>query len=47
MNPYNGFWDITGPKQDVHEKKITHLRQGLVGSMLNVTGVDEVTYVQK
>ena len=48
MNQYNGFWDITGPKQDkLSQEKITHLRHGLVGSMLNVTGVDEVTYVQK
>jgi beta-glucosidase len=48
MNQYNGFWDITGPKQDkLSQEKITHLKQGLVGSMLNVTGVDEVTYVQK
>ena len=43
MNQYNGFWDITGPKQDkLSQEKITHLRHGLVGSMLNVTGVDEV-----
>ena len=43
-----GFGILQGPKQDkLSQEKITHLRQGLVGSMLNVTGVDEVTYVQK
>ncbi len=48
MNQYNCFWDVTGPKQDkLSQEKIAHLRQGLVGSMLNVTGVEEVTYVQK
>ncbi len=49
MNQYNGFWDVTGPvpKESSAAKKYEHLKTGLVGSMLNVTGVDEVRKVQK
>lgn len=49
MNQYNGFWDVTGPvPQDGDAAdKYQHLKEGLVGSMLNVRGVEEVRKVQK
>ncbi|PHS52514.1 MAG: beta-glucosidase BglX [Lutibacter sp.] len=49
MNQYNGFWDVTGPVPDEGDaaNKYTHLKKGLVGSMLNVFGVEEVRKVQK
>ncbi|MGB6267994.1 MAG: glycoside hydrolase family 3 N-terminal domain-containing protein, partial [Olleya sp.] len=49
MNQYNGFWDVTGPvpKDGDQAKKYDHLRQGYVGSMLNVRGVKDVKAVQK
>ncbi len=49
MNQYNGFYDVTGPSPvDGDSKtKYDHLKNGLVGSMLNVRGVKEVRAVQK
>lgn len=49
MNQYNGFWDLTGPAPEAGNaaKKYDHLRQGYVGSMLNVRGVEDVRKVQK
>ncbi|WP_340203057.1 beta-glucosidase BglX [Ascidiimonas sp. W6] len=49
MNQYNGFWDVTGPapKEGDAEKKYEDLRNGLVGSMLNVRGVEQVRAIQK
>ncbi|MBE9489345.1 MAG: beta-glucosidase BglX [Bacteroidetes bacterium] len=49
MNQYNGFWNVTGPtpKEGDAAKKYEHLKTGLVGSMLNVRGVEEVRKVQK
>ncbi|WP_298238522.1 beta-glucosidase BglX [uncultured Algibacter sp.] len=49
MNQYNGFWDVTGPAPEGGnaETKYKHLRNGWVGSMLNVRGVKEVRAVQK
>lgn len=49
MNQYNGFWDVTGPVPSDGDaaNKYEHLRNGLVGSMLNVRGVEEVRKVQK
>ncbi len=49
MNQYNGFWDVTGPTPDEGDaaKKYEHLRSGMVGSMLNVQGTEEVRKVQK
>jgi len=49
MNQYNGFWNVTGPapSEGDAEKKYEHLRTGMVGSMLNVRGVEEVRKVQK
>ncbi|XLS28408.1 beta-glucosidase BglX [Flavobacteriaceae bacterium M23B6Z8] len=49
MNQYNGFWDVTGPAPEGGnaEKKYEDLRNGLVGSMLNVRGAKEVRAIQK
>lgn len=49
MNQYTGFWEVTGPAPDKGDqaKRYKQLKEGLVGSMLNVTGVDEVRKVQK
>lgn len=49
LNQYNGFWDITGPtpKDGQAALKYDHLKKGLVGSMLNVKGVNEVRTIQK
>lgn len=49
MNQYNGFWEVTGPapKGGNAELKYKHLRDGWVGSMLNVRGVKQVRAVQK
>lgn len=49
MNQYNGFWDVTGPvpEEGNAELKYEHLKNGLVGSMLNVRGAEEVRKVQK
>jgi beta-glucosidase len=49
MNQYNGFWDVTGPtpKDGQAAAKYEHLKQGLVGSMLNVKGAKEVRSIQK
>ncbi len=49
MNQYNGFWDATGPmpEGEYQKNRYTHLKNGLVGSMLNVTGVNKVKALQK
>ncbi len=49
MNQYNGFWNVTGPtpKDGDAAKKYEKLRSGMVGSMLNVRGVEQVRKVQK
>lgn len=49
MNQYNGFWDITGPapKEGNAAIKYEHLKKGWVGSMLNVTGVENVRKLQR
>ena len=49
MNQYNGFWDLTGPAPSEGDaaNKFEHLKSGLVGSMLNVRGVENVKKVQK
>lgn len=49
MNQYNGFWDLTGPAPNNGDaaNKYDHLKKGLVGSMLNVRGVENVRKVQK
>lgn len=49
MNQYNGSWDFTGPKPESgnEEEKYNHIKNGWVGSMLNVRGVEQVMAVQK
>jgi len=49
LNQYNGFWEITGPtpKEGQAAKKYADLKNGLVGSMLNVKGVKDVRALQK
>lgn len=49
MNQYSGFWDATGPAPSEGDAQLkhVHLRQGLVGSVLNVSGVEQVRKLQK
>ena len=49
MNQYNGFYNATGPApvEGDQKEKYDNVKKGLVGSMLNVTGVDEVRAFQK
>lgn len=49
MNQYNGFWDVTGPAPQGgdSEQKYEHLKQGMVGSVLNVRGAKDVYELQK
>lgn len=49
MNQYNGFMDFTGPQPDqgMAAKKLDHIKNGMVGSMLNVHGVENVRAVQQ
>ena len=49
MNQYNGFWDFTGPQpiSGDSKKKYNQLRKGLVGSMLNVRGTENVKEAQR
>lgn len=49
MNQYNGFWDATGPapSEKNAKNKYEHLKKGLVGAVLNVTGVAKVRKLQE
>lgn len=49
MNQYTSFFDVTGPVPtgDNSRKKYEHIKSGLVGSMLNVKGVENVRGFQK
>ena len=49
MNQYNGFWDATGPApgEEKAKQKYDHLKKGLVGAVLNVTGVEKVRKLQE
>lgn len=49
MNQYNGFTNFTGPAPEGGDEKnkYDNIKNGLVGSMLNVRGVDEVRAVQR
>ena len=49
MNQYNGFWDATGPAPTAGDtkQKYEQLKSGLVGSVLNVRGVDNVRKMQE
>lgn len=46
MNQYNGDWDATGPITPDGDKQ-NQIRKGMLGSMLNVTGVDHTMQLQK
>src|ERR1700750_1719825 len=46
MNQYNGDWDATGPITKDGDKQ-TQIRKGMVGSMLNVTGVEYTRQLQE
>ena len=46
MNQYNGDWAATGPITKDGDKQ-TQIKKGLVGSMLNVTGVDHTRTLQQ
>ena len=49
MNQYNGFWNITGPvpKEGNAKLKYEHLKNGMVGSMLNVRGTENARKLQE
>ncbi len=50
MNQYSSFFDATGPapKNDGYQKeRYEHIKNGLVGSMLNVRGAKQVREMQK
>ncbi len=49
MNQYSGFWDATGPapSEGDAKNKYDHLKKGWVGSVLNVSGVENVREMQK
>ena len=49
MNQYNGFFDVTGPAPADGDarNKYDHIKSGLVGSMLNVRGTEQVREMQK
>ncbi len=46
MNQYNGDWAATGPITNDGGKQ-TQIRKGMVGSMLNVTGVEHTRTLQE
>lgn len=46
MNQYNGDWAATGPITRDGDKQ-NQIRKGMVGSMLNVTGVDHTRTLQE
>jgi beta-glucosidase len=46
MNQYNGDWDATGPITKDGDKQ-NQIRRGMLGSMLNVTGVDHTRTLQE
>jgi beta-glucosidase len=46
MNQYNGDWAATGPITKDGDKQ-TQIKNGMVGSMLNVTGVDHTRTLQE
>jgi beta-glucosidase len=46
MNQYNGDWDATGPITKDGDKQ-DQIRKGMLGSMLNVTGVEHTRQLQE
>ena len=49
MNQYNGFWDITGPPPEdgTAKDKYQQIKDGKVGSMLNILGAKNTREMQK
>lgn len=48
MVQYNGSWDVTGPPSNISDKdKVEKIKNGLVGSMLNVISVKATREAQK
>ena len=49
LNQYNGSWDLTGPQPQGGEgqEKYAQIREGMVGSMLNVLSVEATQEAQK
>lgn len=49
MNQYSGFFDPTGPAPlfGAEKNKYNHVKTGMVGSMLNVRGAQQVREMQK
>ena len=49
MNLYSNFWDLTGPAPDegYAKNRYDHLKNGYVGAMLNVVGVENVRKMQE
>ena len=49
MNQYTGFFDVTGPAPTDGDNKVKYeqIKNGLVGSMLNVHGAEQVRAMQK
>ncbi len=46
MNQYNGDWEATGPITNDGDKQ-NQIRKGMLGSMLNVTGVEHTRELQE
>src|SRR6187549_3697286 len=46
MNQYNGDWDATGPITKDGDKQ-NQIKKGMLGSMLNVTGVEHTRQLQE
>ncbi len=46
LNQYNGDWDATGPITPDGDKQ-NQIRKGMLGSMLNVTGVEHTRQLQE
>ena len=49
MNQYTSFYDVTGPAPEggSARERFEQVREGLVGSMLNVTGADDTRKIQE
>ncbi|GLB47683.1 beta-glucosidase BglX [Neptunitalea lumnitzerae] len=47
MVQYSASWDVTGPPTAGNEGRLDNLKKGLVGSMLNVTGVKSTKEAQR
>ncbi|WP_370337081.1 beta-glucosidase BglX [Parvularcula marina] len=49
VSQFTGFWDVTGPAptDETQARKAELLKSGIIGSMLNVVGVEEVRPIQE